>query len=114
TIGFYWEGRTKFGAGIEQDNANTKIIDADGVAYGSIKQMKFKSAVVQTNNALVDFYKDDNDDLPPQNIRFDECIFEGSGVALMGVWIARTGSGSQGDNVSFFNCYGSNFTHSVV
>lgn len=114
SIGFYWEGISKFNSGIVQTAVNTKIIDADGVAYGTIREMYFGTSVTQTNNALLDLYKDDNPDLSPQNIRFENCLFQGAGVALMGVWIARPGGGSQGDNVSFRDCYANGFTHSAV
>lgn len=111
-IGFRWEGQTKFNSGITQTGVDKRIIDGQSVAYGVFNQLRFQTTVAQGNNkALLDINYDGSQgsDLRPQNITFNECVFEGGGLAKLGVWLSKT-NGSQGDNIRFENCYINGFT----
>lgn len=116
-VGFCWESQNKFNSGIRQTATNKRIIDGQSVAYGVFSNLHFSSVAAQGDGiALLDINYDGSqgNDLRPQNITWEECVFAGNGVSLMGVWIARAGGGAQGDNCRFIRCYGSGFTHSVA
>jgi hypothetical protein len=114
TMGFNWEGQNMLSSGLVQTAANTKLLDANAIAYGTFTHMQFATTASQ-DRGLVDIYNDKSaaefqNDLSPQNIRFRYCVIAGANVGYIGVWIARTGGGSQGDNVSFEDTYINGFT----
>src|SRR4029077_15156232 len=49
-------------------------------------------------------------DLRPQNITFYDDLFAGAGLTDVGVLIAKSGGGAQGDNIRCYNCYFNGFT----
>ena len=49
-------------------------------------------------------------DLRPQNITFYDDFFAGDGLTDVGVLIAKSGGGAQGDNIRCYNCYFNGFT----
>lgn len=108
--GFNWEGVNQLTTKLILTTTNQGILKANSVSYGNFTNIQFVSAVA-TTAALIDFYKSFLviDDLSPQNITFERCNFAGSSVSKRGVWIARTGGGSQGDNIRFLYCYASGF-----
>lgn len=105
-IGFRWEGQNKFNSGIRQTATNKRIINGQSVAYGLFYNIHFQTSVSQ-NTALIDLDYDGSQgsDLRPQNITFQDCVIQGSSVGYIGVRIAKSGGGAQGDNIRFYNCY---------
>lgn len=114
-IGFRWEGQTKFNSGINQTTVNKRIIDGQSVSYGVFNQVKFTTTVSQ-NLPLVDldYSGAQGSDLRPQNITFNDCLIQGNGVGYVGVQIAKSGGGAQGDNIRFYNCYMNGFTQAAA
>ena len=120
--GFYMKGATKFSSTLRTSVSNAKIFDGDAIAYGVFSNLQFRAGANATSTALVHLdYKnavgggDGIDDLRPQNITFHDCIFHGnSQLGHIGVWIAKSGGGAQGDNVRFYNCYANGFKEAGV
>jgi len=116
-IGFRWEGQNKLNSGIRQTRENRRIIDGQSISFGVFENLNFSTTARQGDGiALLDINYDGSQgsDLRPQNITFKDCIFHGSGVGLIGVWLCRSGGGSQGDNIRFYNCYASGFTFAAA
>ena len=108
---FVIEGCGKLNSGITQDAANSRIIDGQNIAYGTIHDLAFVGAASSTQ-PLVDL---DNDhthgaDLSPQDITFKDMVFGGSGITDVGVLISKHGGDAQGDNIRCEYCYFSGFT----
>lgn len=113
-IGFKWAGENKFNSGITQTATNKRIIDGQSVSYGVFDQLTFSTTASQ-NVPLVDldYSGAQGSDLRPQNITFNDCVITGNAAGYVGVQIAKSGGGAQGDNVRFSNCYGSGFSEAA-
>jgi hypothetical protein len=112
-IGFRWEGENRFGSGLRQLTCGARILDGQSVAYGQFDNLRFENGCGgKSGAALVDIDYDGTKggDLRPQNITFYDDFFAGAGVADVGVLIAKSGSGAQGDNIRCYNCYFNGFT----
>ena len=116
-IGFRWEGQNKLNSGLRQTRENRRIIDGQSVSLGVFANLCFATSARQGDGiALLDINYDGSQgqDLRPQNITFQDCMFHGNGVGLIGVWLCRAGGGAQGDNIRFYNCYASGFTFAAA
>jgi hypothetical protein len=112
-IGFRWEGENEFGSGLRQLTCGARIIDGQSIAYGQFDDLRFENGCGgRSGAALVDIDYDGTKgpDLRPQNITFYDDFFAGSGLTDVGVLIAKSGSGAQGDNIRCYNCYFNSFT----
>lgn len=110
------EGVQQIGCGLKQTAVDTKILNGQSVTRVEFHQMRFEVSASQGNGlAAVDLDYDESqgEDLRIQNVRFKECFFVGNNLGNVGAWIAKT-SGSQGDNVSFENCYASGWWAAAV
>lgn len=111
-VGFRWEGHNKFNSGIVQTAANKRIIDGQSVTYGVFSSLHFKGTAA-SNIALLDIDYDasQGSDLRPQNITFQDCVISNTAfvgnfaTGYIGAHIAKSGTGAQGDNIRFYNCY---------
>jgi hypothetical protein len=116
-IGFRWEGQNKMSSGICQNRENRRIIDGQSISFGVFSNLCFSTAARQGDGiALLDINYDGSqgNDLRPQNITFQDCMFGGNNIGLIGVWLCRAGGGAQGDNIRFYNCYASGFTFAAA
>jgi hypothetical protein len=112
-IGFRWEGENQFGSGLRQLTCGARIIDGQSIAYGEFANLRFENGCGgKSGAALVDLDYDgtQGDDLRLQNITFYDDFFVGSGLTDVGVLIAKSGGGAQGDNIRCYNCYFNSFT----
>ena len=112
-IGFRWEGENKFGSGLRQLTCGARILDGQSIAYGQFDNLRFENGCGgKSGVALVDIDYDGTkgDDLRPQNITFYDVFFSGAGLTDVGVLIAKSGGGAQGDNIRCYNCYFNSFT----
>ncbi len=115
--GFRWEGQSKITAGLYQTRENRRIIDGQSVSFGVFSNLNFATGAKQGDGmALLDINYDGSqgNDLRPQNITFQDCMFNGNNLGLIGVWLCRAGGGAQGDNIRFYNCYASGFTFAAA
>ena len=116
-IGFRWEGQNKLNTGINQTRENRRIIDGQSISFGVFANLLFSTSARQGDGiALLDINYDGSqgNDLRPQNITFKDCVFNGNGMGLIGLWLCRSGGGAQGDNIRFYNCYASSFTFAAA
>lgn len=111
-IGFQWTGENKFNSGIRQTVANKRIIDGQSLAYGVFSNLIFQGAVSSNLSLLdIDYDGSQGSDLRPQNITFQDCVIQNNAyvgsfaTGYIGVHIAKAGTGAQGDNIRFYNCY---------
>jgi len=112
-IGFRWEGENQFGSGLQQRTCGLRIIDGQSIAYGRFENLRFENSCGgQSGAALVDidYSRGQGVDLSPQNITFYDDFFAGAGLTDVGVLIAKSGGGAQGDNIRCYNCYFNGFT----
>ena len=112
-IGFRWEGESRFGSGIRQLTCGARILDGQSVAYGQFENLRFENGCGgKSGAALVDLDYDGTKgaDLRPQNVTFYDDFFAGNGLTDVGVLIAKSGGGAQGDNIRCYNCYFNGFT----
>ena len=112
-IGFRWEGENQFGSGLRQLTCGARIIDGQSIAYGQFAGLRFENGCGSKSGvALVDLDYDGTkgEDLRPQNITFYDDFFAGSALTDVGVLIAKSGGGAQGDNIRCYNCYFIGFT----
>ena len=112
-IGFRWEGENQFGSGFRQLTCGVRILDGQSVAYGQFENLRFENGCGNKSAAaLVDIDYDGTKgaDLRPQNITFYDDFFAGDGLTDVGVLIAKSGGGAQGDNIRCYNCYFNGFT----
>ena len=112
-IGFRWEGENRLGSGLRQLSCGARILDGQSVAYGQFDNLRFENGCGgKSGAALVDIDYDGTKggDLRPQNITFYDDFFVGNGLTDVGVLIAKSGSGAQGDNIRCYNCYFNAFT----
>jgi hypothetical protein len=112
-IGFRWEGENQFGSGLRQLTCGARIIDGQSIAYGQFERLRFENGCGgKSGAALVDIDYDGTKgpDVRPQNITFYDDFFAGSGLTDVGVLIAKSGGGAQGDNIRCYNCYFNGFT----
>jgi hypothetical protein len=112
-IGFHWEGENQFGSGLRQKTCGLRIIDGQSVAYGRFETMRFENVCGGKSGAALvdlDYSGAHGEDLSLQNISFYDVFFAGGSVTDVGVLIAKSGSGSQGDNIRCYNCYFIGFT----
>jgi hypothetical protein len=112
-IGFRWEGENQFGSGLRQLACGARIIDGQSIAYGQFEKLRFENGCgAKSGAALVDLDYDGTKgaDLSLQNITFYDDFFAGSGLTDVGVLIAKSGGGAQGDNIRCYNCYFNSFT----
>jgi hypothetical protein len=115
-IGFRWEGENQFGSGLRQRTCGLRIIDGQSVAYGRFENLRFENGCGgKSGTALidVDYSGAQGADLRPQNITFYDDFFAGDGVTDVGVHIAKSGGGAQGDNIRCYNCYFNGFTYAA-
>ena len=115
-IGFRWEGENQFGSGLRQRTCGLRIIDAQSVAYGRFENLRFENGCGGKSGAAlldIDYDGAEGADLRPQNITFYDDFFVGAGVTDVGVLVAKSGGGSQGDNIRCYNCYFSGFTYAA-
>lgn len=110
--GFVIQGVNKLLSGIVQDAQNSRIFDGQSVAYGTIRDLSFSTSVPQTTPLIdIDFDGTHGADIKPQNITFHDILVNGNGVgADVGILIAKSGSGAQGDNIRCEYCYFSGFS----
>ncbi len=116
-IGFRWEGQNKISSGLVQTRENRRIIDGQSISFGVFANLCFSTSARQGDGiALLDINYDGSQggDLRPQNITFQDCMFGGNNLGLIGVWLCRAGGGAQGDNIRFYNCYASGFTFAAA
>ena len=112
-IGFRWEGENQFGSGLRQQSCGMRIIDGQSVAYGRFESLRFENGCGGKSGAAlvdIDYSGAQGKDLPPQDITFYDDFFVGNGRTDVGVLIAKSGGGAQGDNIRCYNCYFSGFT----
>jgi len=112
-IGFRWEGENQFGSGLRQLTCGARIIDGQSVAYGQFANLRFENGCGGKSGAALvdlDYSNTEGPDLSPQNITFYDDFFVGSGLTDVGVLIAKSGGGAQGDNIRCYNCYFNSFT----
>src|SRR5215469_7923517 len=112
-IGFRWEGENQFGSGLRQQACGLRIIDGQSIAYGRFENLRFENGCGGKSGAAlvdIDYNRSQGADLSPQNITFDDDFFAGNGLTDVGVLIAKSGGGAQGDNIRCYNCYFSGFT----
>jgi hypothetical protein len=112
-IGFRWEGENQFGSGLRQITCGLRIIDGQSVAYGRFENLRFESGCGGKSSAAlvdIDYSGAQGADLRSQNITFYDDFFAGAGLTDVGVLIAKSGSGAQGDNIRCYNCYFNGFT----
>jgi hypothetical protein len=112
-IGFRWEGENQFGSGLRQRTCGLRIIDGQSVAYGRFETLRFENGCGGKSGAAlidIDYSRARGTDLSPQNITFYDVFFAGSSLTDVGVLIAKSGGGSQGDNIRCYNCYFIGFT----
>ncbi len=115
--GFRWEGQNKISSGLIQTAENKRIIDGQSVSFGVFSNLSFSTSAKQGEGmALLDINYDGSQgvDLRPQNLTFQDCVFGGNNLGLIGVWLCRAGGGAQGDNIRFYNCYASGFTFAAA
>lgn len=119
---FQWIGESQIGAGLRQNTVNKRIIDGQSVAYGTFTNLFFQGGAA-SNVALIDIDYDGSQgsDLRPQNITFYDCVIQGLTYStpvlptnFIGVHIAKSGAGAQGDNIRFYNCYVNGFSEAGV
>jgi hypothetical protein len=112
-IGFRWEGENQFGSGLRQLTCGARIIDGESIAYGQFENLRFESGCGGKSGAALvdlDYSGTKGSDLSLQNITFYDDFFVGSGLTDVGVLIAKSGGGAQGDNIRCYNCYFNGFT----
>ena len=112
-IGFRWEGENQFGSGLRQLTCGARIIDGQSIAYGQFENLRFENDCGgKSAAALVDIDYDGTKgaDLRPQNITFYDDFFAGNSLTDVGVLIAKSGGGAQGDNIRCYNCDSNGFT----
>jgi hypothetical protein len=112
-IGFRWEGENQFSSGLRQQSCGLRIIDGQSIAYGRFENLRFENGCGGTSGAAlvdIDYNRAQGIDLAPQNITFYDDLFAGNGFTDVGVLIAKSGGGAQGDNIRCYNCYFSGFT----
>ncbi|MGA9304036.1 MAG: hypothetical protein WBW31_01405 [Candidatus Sulfotelmatobacter sp.] len=112
-IGFRWEGENQFGSGLRQLTCGLRIIDGQSVAYGRFENLRFENGCGGKSGAAlvdIDYSGAQGADLSPQNITFYDDFFAGAGLTDVGVLIAKSGGGAQGDNIRCYNCYFNGFT----
>ncbi len=112
-IGFRWEGENRFGSGVRQLTCGARIVDGQSIAYGQFENLHFENGCGgKSGAALVDIDYDGTKgpDLRPQDITFYDDFFAGAGLTDVGVLIAKSGGGAQGDNIRCYNCYFNGFT----
>ena len=112
-IGFRWEGENQFGSGLRQRTCGLRIIDGQSVAYGRFENLHFENGCGGKSGAAlvdIDYNGAQGADLRPQNITFYDDFFAGGGMTDVGVLIAKSGGGAQGDNIRCYNCYFNGFT----
>jgi hypothetical protein len=111
-IGFRWEGENQFGSGLRQRTCGLRIIDGQSIAYGRFENLHFENGCGGKSGAAlvdIDYSGAQGEDLRPQNITFYDDFFAGAGLADVGVLIAKSGGGAQGDNIRCYNCYFNGF-----
>ena len=112
-IGFRWEGENQFGSGLRQRTCGSRIIDGQSIAYGQFESFRFENGCGGKSGAAlvdIDYNGTQGADLRPQNITFYDDFFAGGGMTDVGVLIAKSGGGAQGDNIRCYNCYFNGFT----
>jgi hypothetical protein len=112
-IGFRWEGENQFGSGLRQRTCGSRIIDGQSIAYGRFENLHFENGCGGKSGAAlvdIDYSGAQGEDLRPQNVTFYDDFFAGAGLADVGVLIAKSGGGAQGDNIRCYNCYFNGFT----
>lgn len=109
-------GFSKLFCGIIQYAANTPILNGDSISYFTFDNIILQAGAAQASNALLylDFTNTQGDDLRPQHITMQDITLDGANQAAIGVWIAKSGGGAQGDNVRFDKSYGNYFTKYAV
>ena len=115
-IGFRWEGENQFGSGLRQRTCGLRILDGQSVAYGRFENLRFENGCGGKSGAAlvdIDYSGAQGADLRPQNITFYDDFFAGGGVTDIGVHIAKSGGGAQGDNIRCYNCYFNGFTYAA-
>jgi hypothetical protein len=110
TNGFKITCLNRLATGITQDAVNARIIDGQSNSYGSVHTCAF----VGTTSTLPLIDWDFNgintpNDLRPQFLDVYSSNFTGSGTA-QGLLIAKSGGGSQGNNVNLYDPLFSGFT----
>jgi hypothetical protein len=106
-LGFEIRGCGKLASGIVQGAVGKRIIDGQNIAYGTIHDLTFGSAVGSASGVpLVDI---DNDhthgaDLSPQQITIKDVTFFGNYQTDVGVLVAKHGGDAQGDNIRCIDC----------
>jgi hypothetical protein len=112
-IGFRWEGENQFGSGLKQLTCGVRILDGQSIAYGQFENLRFENGCGGKSGAALvdlDYNGTKGADLSPQNITFYDDFFAGNGLTDVGVLVAKSGGGAQGDNLRCYNCYFNGFT----
>ena len=112
-IGFRWEGENQFGSGLRQQACGLRIIDGQSIAYGRFEHLRFENGCGGKSGAAlvdIDYNRAQGPDMAPQNITLYDDFFAGNGLTDVGVLIAKSGGGAQGDNIRCYNCYFNGFT----
>jgi hypothetical protein len=111
-IGFYWRGNNRFNSGIRQTGVNKRIIDGQSVAYGMFFNLMIQGSVASNEPLLdLDYDGSQGSDLRPQNITIEDCVVQNNAyvgnfaTGYIGIQIAKSGSGAQGDNVRIKKTY---------
>jgi hypothetical protein len=115
--GFKWTCIERFACGLQQTATNTSILSTtQGGVYGNIDDFNFSSTVSQDlNHPLVDlnYTAPPGADLVTQFLHFNRNIFNGNGVAAIGLRIAAAGGTAQGSNITHDNNEFENFTEAA-
>ena len=112
-VGFRWQGENQFGSGLRQRTCGLRIIDGQSVAYGRFENLRFENGCGGKSGAAlvdIDYNGTQGPDLSPQNVTFYDDFFAGASLTDVGVLIAKSGGGAQGDNIRCYNCYFNSFT----
>lgn len=112
-IGFRWEGENEFDSGLRQLTCGARIIDGQSIAYGQFEGLRFENGCGGKSGAALvdlDYNGTKGADLSLQNITFYDDFFAGNSLTDVGVLIAKSGGGAQGDNIRCYNCYFNGFT----
>ncbi len=113
---FLVTGTGRVRSGITQTATNKRIIDSQSLAYGTFADFSFGATASQdASHPLFDLDYDGSqgNDLRPQFVTFQNVGFQGSGLAAIGLLIAKSGGGAQGSNIDCSICAGAGFTQAV-
>jgi hypothetical protein len=110
-VGFKIYGDGKHVSSLYGSSPNlTGIFLFNGVAYGSIDHLSFSGGANGKGMVNLEWHGGWTNTLQPQQISFYSCSFFGNYTQAWGVGVGVFTS-AQGDTVTFYNCYFSQFTY---